>query len=145
MKYKPYAVLLLSLSILTPAVMAHDNKTSTHHKMHQNHRVAFSVVMADALNLTNFQKTEIRKIEDQYKPKLKKLKIARKASLFKLDPASKNYYKKLEHMADERAKKARQMVILRGKMHAEIYAVLKPGQQQKLKSLKNEMKDHRQS
>lgn len=64
--------------------------------------------------------------------------------LMALDPEAADYHEQVQTLAQERARKLEQDIIARGNAHAEIYAILTPEQQDKLKAMQQRRQERHQ-
>ena len=64
--------------------------------------------------------------------------------LMALDPEAADYHEQVQTLAQERARKLEQDIIARGNANAEIYAILTPEQQDKLKAMQQRRQERHQ-
>lgn len=90
--------------------------------------------MTKQLDLSETQVAAIKALHEQTKSD--KPKHARKDGIMQLDPGAADYTAKVAEIAAAKAANVEQMIIARGKLHAQVFAVLTPEQQEKAKQLK---------
>lgn len=127
--------ILLSASLLTGAA-AYAGPGYGHHGGGKDH-VQY---LAKKLDLTEEQKSAIEEIHRSYGGPDKKMKKHHKRGLMnrfaELDPAAADYSERVADIARDEAEKVEQAIIKRGEIHAKVYEVLTPVQQEKFKAMK---------
>ena len=124
---------------------SHHDEDGNHGKMHRAEKMLDK--MKNELNLTPEQVAAIKDIhakKREMKQDMRKSMNEHDVKHFmQLDPTSSSYQSDLEALAEKKAEKARQKVMIRGTVQAEVYEVLTPEQQTQFKAFKAKQKEHK--
>lgn len=93
------------------------------------------------LDLSDEQKEQIQSI---YERTSEERGVRGNHGLLALNPEAADYHKQVQTLAQERALKLEQDIVARGNAHAEIYAILTPEQQNKLKAMQQKRQERHQ-
>ncbi|HCS13044.1 MAG: hypothetical protein COS82_02165 [Zetaproteobacteria bacterium CG06_land_8_20_14_3_00_59_53] len=90
--------------------------------------------MADELNLSDTQKAQFKKVHEDARPTMQAMRDAMRANrdaMQKLDPAASDYSAQVDKLAAEKGALVEGMMKERGRLQAEIAAILTPEQRAK--------------
>ena len=96
--------------------------------------------MAKYLNLSATQKQQVKSLMEANKATMQPLREQMRSlhqSLRQLDPASSSFLSQLNSLADQQADLARRMTVARGQNRQQIFNLLTPDQQTKMKNMKD--------
>ncbi len=108
---------------------------------HGEHRERMMEKMQKYLELSDEQSEQIREIKSHYDFSPRAFGKEMMQGMQALDPNAADYEQQLDTFATEQAERVRENIIARGKMRAEIYAVLTSEQQEKLEEFHSKMRE----
>ncbi len=99
-------------------------------------------LMKEVLDLTDSQNEQIQTIREKEKKQLRKVVEVQKnkKSMLDLSPRDPAYLQKIQELASEKSKVIAERMFEKAKVHAEIYLLLTPAQQEKMDKLRGKMK-----
>jgi len=110
--------------------------------MHYGHSIADR--LEEPLQLTKEQVTKIDEITDAQYKQMRDSKREKRdlyGAIAELDPTSPDYDAEVDKLAQQAGERVEQMIQSRAEVRQQIAAVLTPEQQEKMKTLKSEMKE----
>lgn len=103
--------------------------------------------MAKRLGLSHNQKQQVQSLMTENKAKMQPLREKMrhlKSSLRNLDPSSYDFSSQLNNLADQQANLIRQITIAKGQNRQQLFTILSPEQQTKMKAMKDKRMQKRQ-
>ena len=115
---------------------------------HDRHHPQAAGRMAQALNLSDEQREQMKQIHRATRDAMMRLRDAmedNREAFRKLDPASAGYMKRARRLAAERGKLVEKMTVLHARERAKIAAVLTPEQRERMRELRKRHRHYRRA
>ena len=137
---KKVLLVISTISLITMAAASSAREGGCRHGGgSMQHLSMASPVMAEILDLTDTQITEIRNVLKENRKEHRRIKKADRQNLHDLDPGSADYQQQVKSLVEDRVKLVESRMLNRADIHKKVYTILTPEQRSKMKNLREKM------